>query len=199
MGWWQQELAGRNLPRVHCNFPEFWGRIYFYNESSGQDPVMKWVRARYTGHWCLLLFIMMKVTGRVGAPWYQAVKALVLAICKVSNSAFSVHLFTLKDLLTLYIKCVQYNGRHMVSLDKTPTKDNFSHTVVPLSLCPKYTFNYSRLAHIVSNWMSARWPQWEASSITFKTFCENFVAVHDFWSSLQQFFLKHFQVLGHIE
>lgn len=93
----------------------------------------------------------MKVTGRLGAPWYQAVKALVLAICKVSNSAFSVHLFTLKDLLTLYIKYVQYNGRHMVPLDKTPTKDNFSYTVVPLSLCPKYTFNYSRLAHIVSN------------------------------------------------
>lgn len=95
---------------------------------------------------------MMKVTGRVGAPWYQAVKALVLAVCKVSNFSFFCSPFhTQKDLLTLYVKYVQYNGRHMVSLDKTSTKDDFFHIAVPLSLCPKYTFNYSRLAHIVLN------------------------------------------------
>lgn len=71
------------------------------------------------------MFIVVYNDEGNGSGWgsmVQAVKALVLAICKLSNSAFSVHLFTLKDLLTLYIKCVQYNGRHMVSLDKTQLK-----------------------------------------------------------------------------
>lgn len=55
---------------------------------------------------------MMEVRGRV-------VKALVLAICKVSNSAFLVRLFTLKEFLPFTLSMYSIMAG---TFDKTPTE-----------------------------------------------------------------------------
>lgn len=51
-------LAGTCLASVHCNFPEFWGRIYFYNERSGRARPGYEVSAESQVHRTLMFIVV---------------------------------------------------------------------------------------------------------------------------------------------